>query len=146
MMKKWDNPSRNISLSLPSFVSHQIEDDADDDDGESQSVSEAGDIGDRALHSRKHSETHSIRLSFESFEHTSENGVVTSIPGDHSRMQPCQYHKKPLTPQLNKSPLSISGFLCSEDGEEFYSTPCAPVKEVIKFNSFWFLLFLEGGC
>ncbi|KAJ1380278.1 hypothetical protein SESBI_46173, partial [Sesbania bispinosa] len=54
-----------------------------DDDAESECVSEAGDIGDRALHGTRHSESGGLRLSLDS---TPENGSVYN-PGDHELQQ-----------------------------------------------------------
>ncbi|GAB2271540.1 hypothetical protein Dimus_006373 [Dionaea muscipula] len=65
---------RHLSFNLSDATHSQ-----QDEDLESQIVSEAGDIGDRALRSRSHSRTSSLRrtssLCF-SFDHVSENGVV----------------------------------------------------------------------
>lgn len=65
---------RRRSVSLSGLQTSQI-----DDNIESESVSEAGDIGDRALHSNRHSRSGSLRFSL---DHVSENGVVISIPED----------------------------------------------------------------
>lgn len=65
---------RRRSFSLSGVLPSQI-----DDNIESESVSEAGDIGDRALHSNRHSRSGSLRFSF---DHVSENGVVIPIPED----------------------------------------------------------------
>lgn len=65
---------RRRSLSLSRVPPFQV-----DDDIESETVSEAGDIGDRALHSNRYSESGSLRFSF---DHGSENGLVVSIPED----------------------------------------------------------------
>ncbi|KAI9097709.1 hypothetical protein K1719_025480 [Acacia pycnantha] len=57
-MNSWSSSivSRNSST-LSRRISHNV-----DDDVESETVSEAGDIGDRALHSRRHSESSSFHL------------------------------------------------------------------------------------
>ncbi|KAK4274044.1 hypothetical protein QN277_017336 [Acacia crassicarpa] len=57
-MNSWSSSvvSRNSST-LSRRISHHV-----DDDVESETVSEAGDIGDRALHSRRHSESSSFQL------------------------------------------------------------------------------------
>ncbi|KAJ4700633.1 hypothetical protein OWV82_023982 [Melia azedarach] len=60
------------SLSLSGVVSSQI-----DDEIESETVSEAGDIGDRALHSNRHSESGSLRWSI---DNALESGLNFSIP------------------------------------------------------------------
>lgn len=69
---------RRRSFSLSGAPPSQI-----DDDVESETVSEAGDIGDRALHSNRYSESGSFGFSF---EHASENGVVVPIP-EHTQLQ-----------------------------------------------------------
>ncbi|WVZ21658.1 hypothetical protein V8G54_008980 [Vigna mungo] len=66
---------RRRSLSISSHVSYHME-----NDGENESVSEAGDIGDRALGSRRFSESNSFRLSF---NNRSEKEAVVSIPDEH---------------------------------------------------------------
>ncbi|XP_065846875.1 fluoride export protein 1-like isoform X2 [Euphorbia lathyris] len=68
---------RRGSISLSRAASFQI-----DDDVESKSVSEAGDIGDRCLNSKRHSESGSIRFSF---DNASEHGVVFPISEDNLR-------------------------------------------------------------
>ncbi|KAK7311569.1 hypothetical protein RJT34_09803 [Clitoria ternatea] len=74
---------RRRSLSISSHVSHQT-----DNDAESESVSEAGDIGDRALPSRRFSERFS-------FDNRSENGAVVSIPEEY-RLHPVFTSTAPL--------------------------------------------------
>ncbi|TKY56193.1 membrane protein [Spatholobus suberectus] len=78
-----------VGSSLRSHISIQI----DNDDAES--VSEAGDIGDRALPSRRYSERSSFSLSF---DHRSENGAVV----------------RPLPPELS-SPLPTNALVGSGD-------------------------------
>ncbi|KAL5558362.1 hypothetical protein UlMin_034573 [Ulmus minor] len=63
---------RRRSLSISGVQPSQVDD-------EVESVSEAGDIGDRALHSNRFSRSGSLRFSF---DHVSENGVAVSIPAD----------------------------------------------------------------
>ncbi|XP_062107383.1 fluoride export protein 1 isoform X2 [Humulus lupulus] len=65
---------RRRSFSLSGVLSSQI-----DDTIECESVSEAGDIGDRALHNSRNSRSGSLRFSF---DHVSENGVVVPIAED----------------------------------------------------------------
>ncbi|KAF4393470.1 hypothetical protein F8388_023274 [Cannabis sativa] len=62
---------RRRSFNLSGLLSSQI-----DDTIECESVSEAGDIGDRALHSNMNSRSASLRFSF---DHVSESGVVVPI-------------------------------------------------------------------
>ncbi|KAF4389049.1 hypothetical protein F8388_026778 [Cannabis sativa] len=62
---------RRRSFNLSSVLSSQM-----DDTIECESVSEAGDIGDRALHSNMDSRSASLRFSF---DHVSESGVVVPI-------------------------------------------------------------------
>ncbi|XP_021900722.1 uncharacterized protein LOC110816722 isoform X1 [Carica papaya] len=66
---------RRRSLSLPGAVPLEI-----DDDIESETVSEAGDIGDRALQSKRHSESGSLRFSF---DNALENELALPIPENH---------------------------------------------------------------
>lgn len=63
---------RRRSLSLSSAVASQI-----DDEIESESVSEAGDIGDRALPSKRHSESGNLCLSI---DYVLEDGMAFPIP------------------------------------------------------------------
>lgn len=65
---------RRQSSNLSFAIQHLV-----DDDVESESISEAGDIGDRALYSRRYSE--SGRHHF-SFDNVTENGVVVPIQED----------------------------------------------------------------
>ncbi|KAL4605294.1 hypothetical protein ACB092_09G018800 [Castanea dentata] len=65
---------RRRSISLSTAAPIHI-----DDDIESEIVSEAGDIGDRALHSNRHSESSSHRFSV---DHALENGVFAPTSGD----------------------------------------------------------------
>ncbi|PIN11381.1 hypothetical protein CDL12_16003 [Handroanthus impetiginosus] len=66
--------SRRRSLSMSFGLSPQV-----DDDVESESVSEAGDIGDRALHSSRYSGSSRSRLSL---DNTVESGIVVPIQED----------------------------------------------------------------
>ncbi|KAL9396178.1 hypothetical protein Peur_010431 [Populus x canadensis] len=65
------SPVSLCSLSLPRSLSFQV-----DDDIESENVSETGDTGDRAPHSKRHSESGSIRLSIDK---GLENGIAVPI-------------------------------------------------------------------
>ncbi|KAK7353156.1 hypothetical protein VNO80_18596 [Phaseolus coccineus] len=99
---------RRRSLSISSHVSHHT-----DNDGENESVSEAGDIGDRALQSKRFSESNSFRLSF---DNRSEKDTVVSIPEEH-RLHP-NSSVRPLPPAFTSlSPLSTDGIVGSEDTE-----------------------------
>ncbi|KAH7567861.1 hypothetical protein JRO89_XS07G0169200 [Xanthoceras sorbifolium] len=66
---------RRRSLSLSGVVPYHI-----DDEIESENVSEAGDIGDRALHSNRLSESGSLRLSI---DNALENGMNFPIPENY---------------------------------------------------------------
>lgn len=105
---------RRRSSSISSHGSHGIDNDAD----QCESVSEAGDIGDRALPSRRLSESNSIRFSF---DNRSENEAVVTIPGEH-RLQPYPSFSlpnssvRPLPPELTStSSLSTDAIVGSED-------------------------------
>ncbi|CAA3012956.1 fluoride export 2 [Olea europaea subsp. europaea] len=65
---------RRQSSNLSFAIQHLV-----DDDVESESISEAGDIGDRALYSRRYSESGRHRFSF---DNVIENGVVVPIQED----------------------------------------------------------------
>ncbi|KAJ7959103.1 UPF0695 membrane protein C977.11/PB8B6.06c family [Quillaja saponaria] len=101
---------RRHSFTLPCHLIHQIDDGAGRD-----SISEAGDIGDRAI-SRRYSESSSVHMSC---DHMSENGAVVSIPVDDSLQQyPAVWNTvsdvTPLPPELI-SPLSTDALKGSED-------------------------------
>ncbi|GAB2252118.1 hypothetical protein Droror1_Dr00004965 [Drosera rotundifolia] len=84
-----------------------------DEDLESRIVSEAGDIGDRALSSRTHSRSSSARFSF---DHVSEKGFGACIPEDILT----SYEVSDVRPSPIEiiSPLSTDGILVSEDKEQ----------------------------
>lgn len=65
---------RRQSSNLSFAIQHPV-----DEDVESESISEAGDIGDRALYSRRYSESGRHRFSF---DNVTENGVVVPIQED----------------------------------------------------------------
>ncbi|KAF7816891.1 fluoride export protein 2-like [Senna tora] len=67
-MNSWSSSVSRHSSTLSRRISHHI-----DDDAESESVSEAGDIGDRALHSTRQSSSFDL-----SFERTPETGLIVS--------------------------------------------------------------------
>ncbi|XP_075639217.1 fluoride export protein 1-like isoform X2 [Castanea sativa] len=109
---------RSISLSAAAHVHI-------DDDIESEIVSEAGDIGDRALHSNRHSESSSHRFSV---DHALENGVSAPTSGDTllhlnrywSRDPPTMTTISVVTPLPKEiiSPLSIDTIVCSKDKKQ----------------------------
>ncbi|KAM4071118.1 hypothetical protein ACB094_11G037500 [Castanea mollissima] len=109
---------RSISLSVAALVHI-------DDDIESEIVSEAGDIGDRALHSNRHSESSSHRFSV---DHALENGVSAPNSEDTllhlnrywSRDPPTMTTISVVTPLLEEiiSPLSIDAIVCSKDKKQ----------------------------
>ncbi|OIV97926.1 hypothetical protein TanjilG_12683 [Lupinus angustifolius] len=109
---------RRYSLSISSHESHHHN---IDNDAECESVvSEAGDIGDRALRSRRFSESNSIHLSF---DNRSENGVVDVVYNqEEQRLQPHTTFShpnssvRPLPQELTSiSPLSTDAIVGSED-------------------------------
>ncbi|KAJ7965605.1 UPF0695 membrane protein C977.11/PB8B6.06c family [Quillaja saponaria] len=118
---------RRHSFNLSCHMIHQI-----DDGAKSDSISEAGDIGDRAI-SRRHSQSSSIRLSC---DHMSENGAVIFIPED-DRLQPnpaaCNSISSvtPLPPELI-SPPSTDGARCSEDMKH---EPCKKLPKLLEYVS-----------
>ncbi|KAG2399881.1 uncharacterized protein HKW66_Vig0102650 [Vigna angularis] len=114
---------RRRSLSISSHVSYHIE-----NDGENESVSEAGDIGDRALGSRRFSESNSFRLSF---NNRSEKEAVVSIPDEH-RSHP-NSSVGPLAPVFTSlSPLSTDGIVGFEDTEH---DPPKGLPELLDYTS-----------
>ncbi|XP_054784152.1 fluoride export protein 1-like [Prosopis cineraria] len=76
-MDSWSSSVSRNSLTLSRRISHHV-----DDDIESESVSEAGDIGDRALHSRRHSESSSFHMP-NSNDRTTATGVIAPIPASN---------------------------------------------------------------
>lgn len=94
--------SRRRSLNVFSLPRHS------DDAIEGESVSEAGDIGDRALHSSRVSA--SGRSHF-SLENLAENGAVVPIQ-EGNLLQPYSDASFPVTPPLeNTSPLSVDAIV-----------------------------------
>ena len=89
---------RRRSLSISSHISHHT----DNDDAECESVSEAGDIGDRVtIRSKRISESSSsFRLSF---DNRSENEAVVSIPEEH-RLHPNSVMPLPPAARTSTSP------------------------------------------
>lgn len=92
-----------------------------DDDIESENVSEAGDIGDRALHSKRHSESSSVRFSL---DNALENGLVFPIRDDNLLQSHGMLSHNSTTsntafpqqvPEENISPLSTDAMVCSND-------------------------------
>ncbi|XP_030925791.1 uncharacterized protein LOC115952712 isoform X2 [Quercus lobata] len=111
---------RRRSISLSAAAPVHI-----DDDIESEIVSEAGDIGDRALHSNRHSESSSHRFSV---DHALENGVSAPTSGDNllhlnrywSRDPPTMTAISVVTPLPEEiiSPLSTDAIVCSKDKKQ----------------------------
>ncbi|KAL2339821.1 hypothetical protein Fmac_007761 [Flemingia macrophylla] len=97
---------RRRSLSISSHTSRHT-----DNDAESESVSEAGDIGDRALPSRRFSESSNFNLSFDK---RSENEAVVSIPEDYGLHPNSSVMPLPL-PHISTSPLSSDAIVGSQD-------------------------------
>ncbi|XP_048130584.1 fluoride export protein 1-like [Rhodamnia argentea] len=88
---------RRGSLSLSSVFPNQM-----DDDIESERVSEAGDIGDRALNSKRYSESGSLRLSA---DHSIENGIVIRTQED-TLLHPIGFWSRDLSTLNSISPVS----------------------------------------
>ncbi|MED6174289.1 hypothetical protein PIB30_067764 [Stylosanthes scabra] len=94
---------RRRSLSISSHVSHHTE---NDDAADSESVSEAGDIGDRALPSRRFSANNSFRFSFDETKSDINNGAAAPLELDQQLQPPRSSSTAitPLPPQLGASP------------------------------------------
>ncbi|XP_048130585.1 fluoride export protein 1-like [Rhodamnia argentea] len=88
---------RRGSLSLSSVFPNQM-----DDDIESERVSEAGDIGDRALSSKRYSESGSLRFSA---DHAIDNGIVFPTQED-TLLYPIGFWSRDLSTLNSVSPLS----------------------------------------
>eukprot|EP00257_Ricinus_communis_P024780 XP_025012194.1 fluoride export protein 2 isoform X1 [Ricinus communis] len=110
---------RRRSLSLSRTVPFQIGDDA-----ESENVSEAGDIGDRALNSSRHSDSGSIRVSIDS---ALENGVVFPIQENNFLQShgfrshsSAAFNASPVSPLPEEiiSPLSTDAIVCAKDNQQ----------------------------
>ena len=111
---------RRRSISLSAAAPVHI-----DDDIESEIVSEAGDIGDRALHSNRYSESSSYRFSV---DHALENGVSAPTSGDTLLQLNRYWSRDPPTmttisvetplPEENISPLSTDAIVCSKDKKQ----------------------------
>ncbi|XP_027338143.1 fluoride export protein 2-like [Abrus precatorius] len=100
---------RRRSLSISSQISHQT-----DNDGECESVSEAGDIGDRALPSRRFSESSSFHLAS---DNKSECGAVVSIPEEYRLHPNSSINPLPLG-FTSTTPLSTDAIVGSEDTKQ----------------------------
>lgn len=99
-MSSWGSSVSRHSSTLSRRISHHA-----DDDAESESVSEAGDIGDRALCSRRRSESSSFHLSF---DRTPETRVTVPIPASNSLSHV-------TTPAELMTPVSANEKVDSED-------------------------------
>ncbi|TKY74302.1 hypothetical protein E2542_SST03062 [Spatholobus suberectus] len=111
---------RRRSLSISSHISHHT-----DNDGECESVSEAGDIGDRALPSRRLSESNSLRLSFEI---RSENEAIVSIPEENR----FNSSVRPLPPPFTSTYLPTDAIVGSEDTKQ---DPRTGLPELLDYAS-----------
>lgn len=101
-INSWDSSDNKNSLILSRHISHQIDDDDDvAAESENESVSEAGDTGDRVFHRTRscESEGESGNLHFSS-GCILENGVVISMPEDQ-KLQPCLSAAQSVTPGSN---------------------------------------------
>nr|XP_027068234.1 fluoride export protein 2-like [Coffea arabica]XP_027068235.1 fluoride export protein 2-like [Coffea arabica]XP_027068236.1 fluoride export protein 2-like [Coffea arabica]XP_027068238.1 fluoride export protein 2-like [Coffea arabica]XP_027072197.1 fluoride export protein 2-like [Coffea arabica]XP_027072198.1 fluoride export protein 2-like [Coffea arabica]XP_027072199.1 fluoride export protein 2-like [Coffea arabica] len=92
------------SLRRHSFGSFHVSHNQGDDDTESEAVSEAGDIGDRALHSRRSSESGRGRISI---DNVVESGVIVPILEDAS-LQPTGFSPHKTTTFNTESALPSS--------------------------------------
>ncbi|KAI9201779.1 hypothetical protein LWI28_029131 [Acer negundo] len=111
---------RRRSLSLSGAVNSHI-----DDGIESESVSEAGDIGDRALNSNRFSESGSLRLSI---DNSLEHGVNFPIPENNLLQSYGFWHHDPTAsntvsvvtplPEEIISPLSAKALVCTEEKKQ----------------------------
>lgn len=107
------SPVSRRSLILPRSLSFQV-----DDDIESENVSETGDIGDRALHSKRHSESGSIRLSIDK---GLENGMAVPISEGSAQHDSTALNTRSpvsLLPEEIISPISIDVLVCSKEKHE----------------------------
>ncbi|KAK7321071.1 hypothetical protein VNO77_31239 [Canavalia gladiata] len=91
-------------MSMSGHISIEI-----DNDGGNESVSEAGDIGDRALPSRRYSERSSFSLSFD--HRIENNGAIQEDNFLHHNISVI----RPLPPQLITTPLSTNAIVASQD-------------------------------
>ncbi|KAI9085221.1 hypothetical protein K1719_032744 [Acacia pycnantha] len=110
---------RRYSLSISSRRSHQIH---EGDETGSDSVSEAGDIGDRALPSRRYSASNSFRLSV---DRRSENEVAASLSDDlksqpqpHAALSHSNCSVTPLPPDTVSPLPATSALLVSDDSKQ----------------------------
>ncbi|CAB4266983.1 unnamed protein product [Prunus armeniaca] len=110
---------RRRSLSLSGAQPSQI-----DDDIESERVSEAGDIGDRALHSNRHSESGSIRLLPSEDIQLQSYGFWCRDPVTTTAISPVS----PL-PEEIISPLSTDAVVCHEDKKQETTTKLPKLLE-----------------
>lgn len=104
-----------------------------DDDIESENVSEAGDIGDRALNSNRYSRSNSIRFSF---DHVLEGGTVVPI-SDDAKFQSHGFWSNEAVESKLVSPVSP---LPEEIASPLSTAAAVKVEEKIKV-SFWLIVF-----
>lgn len=95
---------RRRSLSISSHISHHTD---NDDDAECESVSEAGDIGDRVT-----IRSCSFRLSF---DNRSENEAVVVSNSEEHRLHPNSVMPLPPAARTSTSPLSTDAIVGSQD-------------------------------
>ncbi|WCJ44606.1 camphor resistance CrcB family protein [Euphorbia peplus] len=119
---------RRGSISLSRAASFQI-----DDDIESKSVSEAGDIGDRYLSSKRHSESSSIRFSL---DNASEHGLVFPISENNLRSHDSAIFDttSPVSPlpEITISPLSTDAIVSKEKlQDEEASKMLPPILDLV---------------
>lgn len=95
---------RRRSLSISSHISHHTD---NDDDAECESVSEAGDIGDRVT-----IRSCSFRLSF---DNRSENEAVVVSNSEEHRLHPNSVRPLPPAARTSTSPLSTDAIVGSQD-------------------------------
>ncbi|KAJ6954398.1 hypothetical protein NC652_005977 [Populus alba x Populus x berolinensis] len=111
------SPVSRRSLILPRSLSFQV-----DDAIESENVSETGDIGDRALHSKRLSESGSIRLSIDKeLENVPiSEDILLRTYGLWTRDSTALDTRSPvsLLPEEIIPPVSIDVLVCSEEKQE----------------------------
>ncbi|KAL3535341.1 hypothetical protein ACH5RR_003802 [Cinchona calisaya] len=143
--------SVNSSLRRHSFSSSYVSHDLGDDDTESEAVSEAGDIGDRALHSSRNSESGMLRFSV---DNVSESGVVVPILEDAS-LEPIGLSSHKTTALNTESTLppstleiisasSVGGTVQQEDKKEENEKAIPWILEYISCLSFLSLFGILG--
>lgn len=100
------------SMRRRSFNSFGIAPYQTDGEAESESVSEAGDIGDRAIHSRRNSRSGSLRLSFDRASESSSSSVVVPIAKESDSVAPAAPLPEELAAQVTRFRSVLVVFLC----------------------------------